>query len=287
MNMDHDHIHMENEQFPYAYLSCSRSYRHGAGIGVLCVGCDGDAQMEPRPQLRQSPGFSLSLILRGSGQLRDQGDRVYSIGVGSIIERWPGETQYLDFDHDERYAKLYLYMDAQTYQSFCQVGLFERRSPVYRIHDTSYLRQRLDDLFQQLQLREAWTAHDVMQALLPLARLVHEQRVDMFVSREENDALEEAARLLRRDVKGRLQMQGLAKRCGINYHSFRRQFKQRFHMSPARYRQEARMARACELLPHQQVQEVAEEVGFCNAFEFSARFRSIMGHAPSAYVHID
>ena len=126
-----------------------------------------------------------------------------------------------------------------------------------------------------------------MQALLPIAQLIREQRVDMFVSPKENDALEEAARLLRRDLKGQLQMQGLARHCQINYHSFRRQFKQRFGLSPARFRQEERMARACEMLAHQQVQEVAAELGFCNAFEFSARFRSVMGIAPSAYGNID
>lgn len=278
---------MENDHFPYAYLSSSRSYRRGDGIGVLCVGCDGDATMAPRPQLRQSPGFSLSLVLRGNGQLRDTDGRVFPVAVGSIIERWPGETQYLDFDQTERYAKLYLYMDAPSYASLYQAGLFERRSPVYRIHDSGYLRQRLRDLFQRLQLDEEWAALDVMQALMPIAQFIREQRVDMFVSPRENDVLEEAARLLRRDLKGQLQMQGLARRCQMNYHSFRRQFKQRFAMSPARYRQEGRMARACEMLAHQQVQEVADALGFCNAFEFSARFRSIMGVAPSVYAKID
>ena len=285
--MDHDHKHMENDQFPYALLSHSRSYRSGHGIALFCVGCDGDSDMAARPQLRRSPGFSLSLILRGSGQLRTESGHIYKVGVGSIVERWPNETQFLDFDQDERYAKLYLYMDPLSYQSLCLVGLFERRSPVYRIHDTRYLRERLTDLFNQLPLREAWTPCDVLQALLPIARLIDEQRADVFVSAAENDALEAAARLLRRDIKGLMPMQSLAKRCGLNYHSFRRQFKQRFGMSPARFRQEERMARACEMLAHQQVQEVAAELGFCNAFEFSARFRSVMGVAPSAYGNID
>ena len=284
--MDDDHRHMENEQFPFIESSQSRAFRSSVGVSVLCVGSDGDLSMAPRTQLKKSPGFSLSVILRGRGSLRDADGRIYPVEPGSIVERWPGQYQDLQFDTSERYAKAYIHLDKKAYRGLCALGLCEQVTPVYRVHEPMYVKKIMCTLFEDLRVRSDWDAMQVVEALMPLLRLVKEQRIDSDIPQRDLDVLAEAARLLSRDVKGQLSMEGLADRCGLNYHSFRRQFKQRYQMSPARYRQEARMARACEMLGHQQVQEVAEELGFCNAFEFSARFRSIMGVAPSAYANV-
>lgn len=77
----------------------------------------------------------------------------------------------------------------------------------------------------------------------------------------------------------------VAQAMGVSYESFRKRFRTLAGDAPAKVRDRATMRRACELLraPSASVASVAAQLGFCDAFHFSKRFRQLIGMSPSEY----
>ncbi len=72
---------------------------------------------------------------------------------------------------------------------------------------------------------------------------------------------------------------------GMSYQSLRRQFQEKHHCSPGQWLAEQKITRACELLAtHHKVKDIAEMLGYSDAFHFSRRFKQALGQSPSAYL---
>lgn len=82
-----------------------------------------------------------------------------------------------------------------------------------------------------------------------------------------------------------LRNEQLAKICGLSLSYFLKQFKQIYGRTPQQYIMERRFRRGRELLVQTQktVNEIAEELSFCNASHFIRQFRSREGISPAQY----
>jgi AraC family transcriptional regulator, arabinose operon regulatory protein len=79
----------------------------------------------------------------------------------------------------------------------------------------------------------------------------------------------------------------LAKAAHMSESNLAHRFREETGMSPVRYAQERRMARAREMLlmTNEPICAIADALGFLNAFHFSTRFRAMTGKSPRAYRH--
>jgi AraC family transcriptional regulator of arabinose operon len=84
------------------------------------------------------------------------------------------------------------------------------------------------------------------------------------------------------DLSSPFSVDGLARTCGLSASRLTHLFRDQVGASPQRFSERCRLNRAAELLRHggMAVGEIAQEVGFDNAFYFSNRFRKAFGKSP-------
>lgn len=94
--------------------------------------------------------------------------------------------------------------------------------------------------------------------------------------------IERAARLLAGDLTQTPALEDLARQHGLSRSRFAALFTQHIGHTPRRYQELQRLARARDLLlyTNQDVQHIAEQLGFSTPFYFSLRFRGHYGHSP-------
>lgn len=87
------------------------------------------------------------------------------------------------------------------------------------------------------------------------------------------------------NLGGRISIAELSRAAGLSRTRFTVLFTAQLKTSPQAYLEATRLGRAAELLraSHWSIGEIAEEVGYLNAFYFSTRFRRYFGTSPSRY----
>lgn len=77
----------------------------------------------------------------------------------------------------------------------------------------------------------------------------------------------------------------IARKLGMSYESFRKRFRSCVGRSPGQYRTLKRMERAAGRLmdTDEPIKQIALALGFCDEFDFSRRFKHVMGISPSQY----
>lgn len=150
----------------------------------------------------------------------------------------------------------------------------------------------MDLWFSRLrELLAPGTAGAPAQALRTLARftdLLVEMALSDAKAREKpaDNWLEDSLRLLgepRREAW--LRPQEVAKRLGLSYESFRKQFAARTGQAPGQFQKERRIDLACAAIyqGEDNFKALAEQLGFCDVYHFSKAFSKVVGSPPSAY----
>ena len=139
--------------------------------------------------------------------------------------------------------------------------------------------------------------------ILELCRICHEiprqqvrmqslffQILDGILSsvKEQKDnayAIRKGITLLQRECFANEKISKYAAICGMSESYFRARFKEWAGMSPVEYRNRQRISYACGFLRNtsNQINEIARQVGFDDAFYFSRVFQQVTGLSPSDY----
>ncbi|MEJ2765952.1 helix-turn-helix domain-containing protein [Photobacterium sp. MCCC 1A19761] len=90
---------------------------------------------------------------------------------------------------------------------------------------------------------------------------------------------------MKRHIAEPITAREIAEQCGIPLRSFNRKFSDQVGQTPHQYLQKIRMESAQQLLRDfgMSTQDVAEQVGYKNAYHFSTRFQQQFGMTPSQY----
>lgn len=102
---------------------------------------------------------------------------------------------------------------------------------------------------------------------------------------DENRRVMEAMGLLQASLDRKLGLAELSRRLGIDRFHLVKLFKRHTGLTPIAYHLRLRLDVARYLLAHSErtVQEISDELGFCNPFHFSRMFRRHAGGSPVAY----
>ncbi|HSI10260.1 MAG TPA: AraC family transcriptional regulator [Rariglobus sp.] len=106
---------------------------------------------------------------------------------------------------------------------------------------------------------------------------------------EPGTRLERAVKAAERMLADRLDeppsMPALARKLGVNYASFRREFARRVGMAPRQYLMRLRLERAQRLIGTTPftLEAIAEQLGFSSAFHLSAAFKKRFGVSPAVW----
>ena len=218
------------------------------------------------------------LVVEGSGSYMDATGKIYPLKGGVWVQHIPGIYHSIRRDGDKPWVEMSISLSPAVYRSLVDLGLGFPGEPVVPIPQWHWLRQTLADLCAQF---EAWTDADYPQAASEIIRILDR----ILRAAEDGSFLSRAKTFLSADLSRRLPLEKIGEDFGMNYHSFRRKFKQEAGLSPGEYRIRQRLEMAKTLLAHREytIAEVADMLGYPDPFAFSKQFRAQLGVSPRDY----
>jgi len=138
------------------------------------------------------------------------------------------------------------------------------------------------------KLAEPGRPFDMRLALLNIELCLHALNAippESLAFRRDDPKISEAMRRMKEAPGASWRVPELAAEAGMSVNSFIRRFKTHAGTSPIKYLARARVEEACLKLcgSSLSVDEIAEELGFCNRNHFTQRFVELMGVGPAAY----
>lgn len=149
-----------------------------------------------------------------------------------------------------------------------------------------FFRSRLENFYALLQkkdLSESWiNSHRCYELLLFLADCINKKQQEL---KEFPKPVMELLKIMNSENELQSSIEDLARSCGISDRSIFRLFKKYIGVSPHAYRKHLQMEKARYLLKNtsESIKEIAEKLGFSNAFYFSSVFSRSVGIPPSDF----
>lgn len=244
----------------------------------------------PQAGTQRSPGLSPTrwrtygsyatvYLIEGRGTYSDARGISQPVSAGDLILVFP------DVPHryvaDGTWLEIYLVFEGPAFDLWRSTGLLDDRHPVRRLPSPTYWRRRFESVLEEGATTPASSLREVVRLQTVMAEALHAEHAEAA----EEAWLSEARRLLADDAAAALPLPDVARRLRMTYATLRRRFTAATGMSPGRYRTAAVIDRASRLmattdLPHK---AIAHELGFCDEFHFSKRFKSVTGRTPTQF----
>ena len=233
--------------------------------------------------MRVLQSYTAVYVVRGSGRYEDGLGQRHTVRAGDLIVLFPDLAhRYGPARPGELWEEFFLDFHGPAFETWERQELLSRRRPIYHLEPVDYWLHRL-----------AWVVEgaDQPESTWPLLQICRLQQVlaealtsDAAGPRSSTDArwLARAKALLEADLRRELDPAALQRQMGMTYHSFRYRFTRLVGMPPSRYRAKRLIDRACELLQlgAMTIKQIAQELGFCDEFHFSRRFKKLVGCTP-------
>ncbi len=228
----------------------------------------------------QRTHYSAVLVLRGSGAYQDERGRRWPLTPGTVFQRFTDRGHSVHIDGDGRWAECWIALGGPLAQALARYGLADPGRPVVAgALDVALVR----DLARARDALRTAADHDLPRQLTGLLELLARLLATPASSTARDGVIDRACQTLAKDSRCDLRL--LARELGLGYERFRKRFVAATGVAPGAYRIRRRIDRARELLlaDARPVQAVAAELGYPNAFAFSAQFRVQVGCSPAAY----
>lgn len=221
------------------------------------------------------------LVLNGIGEYQDTGHPSILLGPGCFVQRMPGVAHSTIIQPDSGWLEFFVCFGREFYESMANLGLFSRE-PVLFPGLSEQLVAQCGSLLEQFQKApDSEIAGLFLSAQKFLLDIVESSRnVELGSMR---GIMTQAAEILcTPDFPSPVETAG---RLGMEYETFRKQFKRAYQCPPAAYQMRHRLNWAKQLLLDSQknIQEIAELCKFSDAFAFSKAFRQRFGLSPSRF----
>lgn len=226
--------------------------------------------------------YALVLILAGDGSYRDVNGRTAPVGAGNAILVFPGLAHWYGPRRGTTWSELFVIFEGPVFDLWQRSGIVSPARPLLELDDAGRVAERIVALLGGGRPATEPGALTEMAAFLELLTGVVATGSGQAGS---VDAMQRAQAILQSELGRRLAMPEVARRVGVPYETFRRRFRTASGSTPKRFRDDARIAAAKDLLQTSSMSnaELAAALGYADGFHFSRRFRQAVGVAPSTY----
>ncbi|MDD5698051.1 MAG: AraC family transcriptional regulator [Victivallaceae bacterium] len=230
------------------------------------------------------PRFVLVLVLRGEGTLYTEDGECFELEPGKCFKRIPGRAETLNIHAGNRWVEFFIEIGPALYQALRAMRIIETRPLSENIELDREFFERL------MQFKYRFKTSD--ERSLPLlvgefAAILADCQRRCFRPREnrETGLVDLACSFLSCDLDQKCDIRSFCRRQGIGYERFRKLFRKQLGVSPWQYRIRRRLDLACALLqnPELKISEIAVELGYASAYDFSAQFKKYFKVAPAYY----
>ena len=223
--------------------------------------------------------YAAVLITRGNGVYRDAAGLEIGLCEGCVILVFPEVPHHYGPAPGKLWDEVFVAFSGAAFDAWRGHGL-DPIHPVWRLQNArreadflrSLLRKKVEDL--RGSIKQAADVHEMLARWL--AQRPNEQGMPVW--------LEKARRTLAALPEQRTPA-SVARECGLHADAFRRAFRKWTGETPAQFRRRHRLAIAVDLLRRQELSlaQIAESLGFHDAFHFSKRFKEAYGTPPSVF----
>jgi AraC-like DNA-binding protein len=238
----------------------------------------------PASPLRVLDSYAAVYLLAGSGRYADANGTRTALAPGDLLLLFPGLGHTYGPQPGQTWSELYLLFDGPVFDLWRSAGLLDPARPVRRLAPVDRWAAAFERVFVDLQRTGSGAALSTVCALLSVLA-----DAEPTAPREDAQAdhwwLSRASALLDADVRREQPLEAIAARLSMSYDGFRKRFRRLAGVSPARYRTQRCIDRACELLAEGELtgRQIAAALGFNDEFHFSRRFRQLTGTTPSQF----
>ncbi|MBB6052711.1 AraC family transcriptional regulator [Armatimonas rosea] len=261
--------------------------RTALGRLILTGEIQGGHGVRTKERWRVYGSYAVVVVTRGRGRYQDSLGVDRKLGAGDVIFVFPDLPHRYGPPPSQSWDELYVTFDGPIFDLWRHEGLLNPAQPVCSGGELGLdWGRRLQALLgshgpqASPQERLAFLHHFLELLAEPLLRETQEK------SPTHDDWLARACVRLETQLEESLSLELVAQEVGLGYETFRKRFQQAKGVSPARYRMQCRIALAQQLLrfsPQRTNQQVAESLGFADAFHFSRRFTELVGETPRAF----
>ena len=231
-------------------------------------------------RMRNYDNFALVYLLEGSGRMKVEAQPIIKCRAGDLLFVYPGVPHGYGPGPGERWSEFYVVFNGPVFEFWRQRGLL---NPAHAVQRLTPIQRWLPQLETVVGLGLPTSADGMLRRVCRLQKFL----ADIIQEPEPEESrvpwLEIAMDEL---VKGPgTPAAALARRLGLSYETFRKEFSRQTGCPPARYRMRRLIEQAGILMMehHLSNKEVAETLGFCDEFHFSRRFREITGESPREF----
>lgn len=228
-----------------------------------------------------APTWSVIYVLRGRGTYRDAQGTTWPLTVGDCFQRLPDHRHTTELDPDSDWLEAWIDLGTSLSQALLTMQIIRPEPPVWHWGLAPERVARITALMRELEQAADSELGDLCVRCQALAI----EALGAATRTTADDPLDRLCRILADAADTRLDLRRLCARERLDYEWVRKAFRARFGVSPNHYRIRRRIDRACALLhtTDRSITDIAQDLGYSSAYEFSAQFRQWLGVPPSRY----
>lgn len=249
--------------------------------GLVDAGLLVDSKGTGLKAFRFHPSYAIVLLLDGQGCYRDTSGREEALQAGDCIWVIPGKGHQYGPRAKELWTEIYLNFDGPAFEAWRKPEFLGER-PIRRLRDVAAWSPRWKAIasLRPRNFRQSLSALAQIHLLLNDLAEIDSKPLSF------EDRLEVSKLHLEAWPPGEIpDWRQLAAECGCGYEKWRKAFRERFQVAPAKFRRQALMGRAARLMAQNLLSnaELAEQFGCTDESHFSRLFKRCHGVSPLAY----
>ncbi len=230
--------------------------------------------------------YQLVYITKGSGYFSSQSCKKQPVKAGTMILLFPGEWHSYYPDPETGWDEYWVGFRGTHIDRRVEKHFFSIEEPLHQIGVSSTIVGLYEDIMKYSEEEKAGYQQIISSIVLHILGAVYYKDRNNTLSNTMEVNIINRARILMKDKIGSSSSpEEIAEELGVGYSRFRRMFKDYTGVSPAQYQAQLRISKAKEMLTGSQrnISEIAYELCFENAGQFSTFFRKKVGITPSEF----
>ena len=288
-----------NNKFRFNYLSANnRDYEWG--IVVTTIGCQRIAPHSQYPAPKEHPSiyefstdkgrilheYQIIYILDGGGQFESAHQKLVSVNSGDFILLFPGEWHNYHPNQETGWYEHWLGFSGSYADQLVKNGFLSVTNPIINVGHSTELKN-LFSMAISYTLEQPSGYQQLLSGIVQFALglcFVQSQRI-RFKNAEIVDKINHARQIMGERYNEEFSMESIAKIIGLNYTTFRIEFKKYTGLSPKSYIEGLRINHAKALLKDTDLssKEIAYQVGYNTPYYFCLTFKKKTGMTPTEF----
>ncbi len=230
--------------------------------------------------------YQIVYISAGSGWFKASGIPEQKIEAGHIMLLFPGVQHSYAPSTDTGWNEHWVGFDGDFIHRLIHHKFFKRRQPVLNAGNEEKLLALFNEMIEITHNNSPASQQILSSITINILALLYSNLQSKRVGDEPGlRVVQDVIARMREAAEKPLDIEELAREFNISYRSFRRAFSLHTGLSPHKYLQEIRLARARTLLSQStlSIKEIAVRIGFEDTHYFCRTFHQKVGMVPTAF----